>query len=467
MTQIEQAHAPAEVRLTRRGLLGGLGIMAGAAAVGTAGVPPLRVAAWAAEPPVQGAAAFDAEVPAAWFDQLQTLVRRTGGFSPPVASRAFGYAGIALYEAVAPGMDGYRSLAGMLTGLRSLPKARGAAHHWGAAANAALATAARRLWPTAPPSEQAAVAALEHSFAQRFEREAPRGVAARSVRWGRDIADAVLDWASSDGGDRGFERNFPGDYQPPQGPGLWVPTPPGFQPALQPYWGSNRPLLETDDPCEAGSPAPFSTEPGTRCHAEAVEVAETVDALTAAQREIALFWADDPGVTSTPPGHSVAVATQALRAGDATLSSAAETYVRVGIAVTEAFITCWRVKYETNVLRPITYIQSHVDAGWGTADRPLPVGTPPFPEFPSGHSVQSGAAAEVLNELFGRDHAFVDHTHDAAGTAPRSFTSFDAAAEEAAISRLYGGIHFRPAIELGLDLGRCIGRRVNALSMRG
>jgi hypothetical protein len=147
-----------------------------------------------------------------------------------------------------------------------------------------------------------------------------------------------------------------------------------------------------------------------------------------------------------------------LRRRDASLARAAEVYAKVGIAVCDAFIACWYQKYVYNLLRPVTYIRRLVDPTW------LPVlVTPPFPEYTSGHSVQSGAAFQVLTDLFGQSYAFVDHTHDDRGFAPRSFGSFLEAAEEAAISRLYGGIHFRSAIVNGVTQGRCIGTAVTAL----
>ena len=141
--------------------------------------------------------------------------------------------------------------------------------------------------------------------------------------------------------------------------------------------------------------------------------------------------------------------------------TAAETYARLGIAIADAFIACWHAKYVYNLLRPVTYLQTQVDPAW------LPqLVTPPFPEHPSGHSVQSGAALTVLTDLFGDRYRFTDHTHDDRGLPPRSFRSFSDAAQEAAISRLYGGIHFRPAIELGLAQGNQIGQAASRLSLR-
>jgi membrane-associated phospholipid phosphatase len=131
------------------------------------------------------------------------------------------------------------------------------------------------------------------------------------------------------------------------------------------------------------------------------------------------------------------------------------------MAVCDAFVACWHQKYGYNLLRPVTYVRRHFDPTW------LPVlVTPPFPEYPSGHSVQSGAAFQVLTDLYGQNYGFVDHTHDNRGLSPRSFDSFLDAAEEAAISRLYGGIHFRAAIDNGVVQGRCIGQAISALPMR-
>ena len=158
---------------------------------------------------------------------------------------------------------------------------------------------------------------------------------------------------------------------------------------------------------------------------------------------------------------TISILTQTMRARGSSLDQAAEAYAKVGIAVADAFICCWYIKYRVNLLRPVTYIRAHIDPAWSSL-----LVTPPFPDFTSGHSVQSGAAAQVMTHLFGQV-AFTDHTHDDRGLTPRSFDSFDDAAAEAAVSRLYGGIHYRPAIDLGLLQGRCIGAHVSTLQLRG
>jgi hypothetical protein len=238
-----------------------------------------------------------------------------------------------------------------------------------------------------------------------------------------------------------------------------VPTPPGFLPALQPYWGRNRCFsVAGGADCPPGDHPPYSEDQTSAFFAEALEVYDTVRNVTPGQVEIARFWSDDPGETATPPGHSISITTQVLRKEGASLARAAEAYAKVGIAVCDAFIACWYQKYVYNLLRPVTYVRRLLDPAWLSL-----LVTPPFPEYTSGHSVQSGAAFQVLTDLFGESYAFVDNTHDARGFAPRSFGSFLDAAEEAAISRLYGGIHFRSAIVNGVNQGRCIGEAVGAL----
>ena len=151
-----------------------------------------------------------------------------------------------------------------------------------------------------------------------------------------------------------------------------------------------------------------------------------------------------------------------MNEGGYSLETASVAYAQLGMALSDAFVACWHAKYQYNLVRPLTYIQHVIDEGWNADEVTVPVPTPPFPEYPSGHSVQSGAAAWVLTELFG-EVPFTDHTHDALGYAPRRYDSFMAAAQEAAISRLYGGIHFSAAIENGVKQGYCVGKRVAGL----
>ncbi len=406
------------------------------------------------------AATQSAHTATEWFALELQLVRDTPGFTPPVASRAFAYAGITLYEAVVHGMPDYVSLAGEL-GLTLPAPVAGEVYYWPAVANSAMATITRQLFATAKPAGVAAIDALEAKLDVGYSTEVGHRVLERSAAYGRDLAAAIFEWSRSDGADQAYLHNFPLDYVPPAGPGLWVPTPPAYLRAMQPYWGANRLFALTNvDDCDGMAPPAYSTDPGSCFYEEAQEVYATSKRLTPEQIEIARFWSDDPGQTATPTGHSISITTQVLEQNGATLELAAETYAKVGMAVADAIITCWATKFEFNVLRPVSYVQAQLDPQW----MPLLV-TPPFPEYSSGHSAQSGAAAQVLTDLFGV-MTFTDHTHDARGFAPRTFASFEAAAQEAAISRLYGGIHYRSAIEDGLVMGQCVGATVSAMRFR-
>jgi len=406
---------------------------------------------------------YDASVATAWFDLLLDLVQHTPGYTPPVASRAFAYAGITLYEAVAPGMPGYQSLVGQLSGLPPLPQPTpGEVYHWPTVANSALATLVRKFFSHAPAEHLAAINSLEDQFVYRFRQTLEPPVFSRSAGHGQLIGYAIYIWSTSDGGLDGELRNFPTYYTPPSGPGKWTPTAPKYQSAMLPSWGGNRLFaLQSGSECDPGAPLPYSEEPASAFYQEALEVYNTVTSLTPEQSAIARFWADDPGATATPPGHSISILSQVLKNRNASLDVAAEAYAKVGMAVADAFIGCWRAKYEHNLIRPISYIQNVIDPNWTS-----PVTTPPFPEYTSGHSVQSAAAAQVMTDLFGEDFVFTDHTHDKHGLEPRTFHSFFDAANEAAISRLYGGIHFRTAIEKGLEQGKCIGQKVSAIRFK-
>jgi hypothetical protein len=428
-------------------------------ALAAAGLPSIGVrggrAVAAGWPP---ASACSADVPATWFELALELVRTTPGFSAPVASRAFGYAGVALYEAVVRGMPGRRSLVGRVNGLTRLPCPIGVALHWPTVANGALAQVLRSLFPTTPSPNIEAIEALEQRFFWSACETVPSGVCRRSMARGARVARHIFEWSKTDGGHEGFLRNFP-PYLAPRGAGLWEPTPPGFLPALQPYWGSNRPFVLrcSGSACSAHPPLAYSEDQRSPFYEEAHECYRAVTDLTGEQEAIVRFWSDDPGTTPTPPGHSISILTQVLRALDLSLSGAAEAYAKVGIAIADAFISCWSTKYRDNLLRPVTYIRRLIDPDWA----PLLV-TPPFPEYTSGHSVQSAAAARVLTDLLG-PVAFTDRTHESRGLPARSFASFTDAAREAAVSRMYGGIHFRAAIDRGLEQGFCVGSRVRAL----
>jgi hypothetical protein len=217
-------------------------------------------------------------------------------------------------------------------------------------------------------------------------------------------------------------------------------------------------VLASPDTCAPPPPPAYSDDPASTFFARAREVYTTSVPLTEEQRTIAQYWADSAGATGTPPGHWVAIVGQLARTEGLSLMAAAESYARVGLAVADAFIGCWHTKYTYNLLRPETYITRFIDPAW----LPLLI-TPGFPSYTSGHATQSGAAATVLTDLFGvtplTDTLHQDHDLEPP-LAPRHFGSFDEAAEEAALSRLYGGIHYRFDNDQGLAQGRCIGQAI-------
>ena len=400
-----------------------------------------------------------------WYKLMLELVRHTPTYTPPVASRAFAYVGITGFEAVAGGTDDLQTLAGQVNGLTALPARDGTLpYDDGVVLQAALSTAVKTFFSNTGPTGQRAMAAMERVLTEKTTADLPEDIAARSTALGVAIAQHVIDWSLTDGGAVVENMGFPYEYTLRQAPEAWVPTSKIVQQQkpLLPDWGNNRTFAMPDGAtCGLPPPPAYSTEPGSAFYAEAKEVYDTVKDLTPEQRQIARFWSDDPMLSPTPPGHWISIAMQVQTATGAPLSEQVDLQARLGIALADAFIGCWNAKFEYDLLRPVTYIRATMDPKW----EPVLI-TPPFPEYPSGHSTQSGAAAEVLTAFFGEDFAFEDATHLDDGLEPRRFPSFWAAAQEAGMSRLYGGIHFRSAIDQGLEQGRCIGRHVTALQTR-
>ena len=406
------------------------------------------------------ATAYQAQVAISWFQLTYNLVKAQS-VPPPPASRIYGYAGVTLYEALVPGMPGYNSLVGQLNGLSSLAKTNQQfaataveEFHWPTVANNAMATILRNFFSNGNATTLASISTLQDSLNNLYDDSVTCEVFERSVERGKLIAVDIFSWALDDG----FPQYNSCAFTPPVGPGKWIPTPPAFAGALQPCWGELRPFAITDgSTCNAPAPPTYDETPSSPFYLEMMEVYDTVQTLNAAESTIAIYWADNPGQTGTPPGHSISITGQVLMQENSSLAVAAEAYAKVGIGVADAFISCWWTKYNYNYLRPVTAIRTLVNPSWLS-----PIATPPFPEYTSGHSVQSGATAEILTDLFGAKYIFTDHTHDALGFIPRSFNSFYEAADEAAISKLYGGIHFRSAIDLGVAQGTCVGQQVLA-----
>lgn len=403
-------------------------------------------------------ATFDSDVAVQWHETLYTRIRLTGT-NPPRAARVFGYSGVALYEAVVHGMPEHQSLQGQLNGLpaATLPEpTAGVAYDWAIAANRALAVVSNGL----VPSSTAEFDAQEAALLAALETGVDTAIVDRSVDYGDALGNAILAWAATDG--TALQADCQTNWVAPVPPNLggWTPVSGSAQPLL-PCWGDMRTFVVTDgDECEPVGPPPFSTSTSSPWYAQSLLVYNTTgDAganLTQDQNDIARYWADNASATGTPPGHWVAITCQLAADEALTLDVSAEAFARVGMAVADAFVTCWKEKYTSYLQRPATYIRDNIDANWD----PL-LGTPNFPTYTSGHSSQSGAAAAVLTEMFGA-YAFTDTCHSrlnptAGLPADRSFSSFTEAANEAAVSRMYGGIHYAFDNYDGIDSGVCVG----------
>jgi len=401
-----------------------------------------------------------------WYRMVLELVRHTPTFSPPVASRAFAYFGVTGYEITASKPDSTLvTLAGQLNDLKPLPaREQGQAYDEGVILNTAMSITANKFFSNTGPTGQRALLALTNKMTERVAQDVPADVVARSQDFGRKVAEHVIAWSDTDGGAVIENMGFPLEYPVSKEPGHWVPTSPIRQQQfpLLPNWGKVRTFaMPNGATCGLPPPPAYSEDKNSEFFKEANEVYEAVNHLDPEQRAIARFWSDDPMLSPTPPGHWIFIVWQIIEKDNVPMDRAVEAFALLGVAVADGFIGCWDAKFKYDLIRPLTYINKQIDPKWQAL-----LITPPFPEYPSGHSTQSGAAAVVLTRVFGENYAFTDATHEADGLIPRKFASFWDAAEEAGISRLYGGIHFRSAIKYGLDQGRCIGEYSAKLKTR-
>jgi hypothetical protein len=440
---------------------------------------------------------------AVWMKNYYGLIRAER-LSPPVASRLLAYAAAGLYEGLAAATPGLRSLAGQVNGLTELPRSvAGKSYDPELIALASERVILDSLFREALPATKAALEGLSDSLAaSRIAAGIPADVQERSEDLGQRIGATILAWSARDG----FDSIRLKPWKPPAGPQYWInDTPPeeftaqnlsaatdfvaldnpadtlkagsaserslvvnrpkagdiktlkAVNPAgaTEPWWGTLRPfVMKAPDECAAPPPPQFGTTPGSPIFEAAKRVRDVGRALTEEQRLIALYWADNPGQTGTPIGHWLSIGSQMVSGQRLSTERAAELFVLVSVAQADAFIGVWQGKYHWNLIRPRTYIRRYLDPTW----EPLIV-TPTFPEHPAGHGGQSAAAAAVMTGLLG-DIAFDDSTNLSLGHPVRHFASFQAAADEAAMSRLFGGIHYTTGNEAGKLVGRCVGDKV-------
>lgn len=292
-----------------------------------------------------------------------------------------------------------------------------------------------------------------------------------SKNYGLEVAEHIAKWMDKDNYKQ--TRTMPKFTVDTDDPSRWQPTPPAYMDGIEPHWSKIRPfVIDSSNQFVPSPPPPFSMDEDSEFYKEVKEVYEISNEITEKGDEseeiaIAKFWDCNPYVSVTrghlmfatkkitPGAHWIGIAKIAAKNTNADLAKTIHTYTKTSLAIADGFISCWDEKYRSNLIRPETLINEYIDDSW----EPV-LQTPPFPEYTSGHSVVSGAAAEALTSIYGDNFAFDDNTEVPYGLPVRSFASFRQAAEEAAISRMYGGIHYRAAVEIGVGQGRKLGQFV-------
>lgn len=380
-------------------------------------------------------------------------------YSPPVSSRTYAYISIAGYEAAVAGNAQFQTLSEQLTGMKKSPlPAEGKDYSSTIAAVHAILAVGKAL-----VISEKMIDSFYSNIMQEFKTSGiPGGVFDNSISYGQTIAKHILDWAAKD---NYKETRALSRYAINNDIGSWKPTPPAYMRAVEPHWNKMRPfLLDSAQQFKPLPATPFSADEKSNFYKEALAVREAGTKLTLEQKEIASFWDCNPFKMNvnghvmyaskkiSPGGHWINIAALACKIKSADVMQSLEVYACLAVTIADAFISCWDEKYRSVVIRPETYINQYIDNSW----TPF-LQTPPFPEYTSGHSVISSAASVMLEKMFGADFAFSDSTELEFGIPVRHFSSFKQAAEEAAISRFYGGIHYMPAIQNGSDEGRKIG----------
>lgn len=380
-------------------------------------------------------------------------------FSPPVASRVYLYPTIAAYEVVRQASpQEFNSLVGQVKGLTPLPIPTNENVDFNLAAIYTFNIVGKALIFSEDKMKK-----FELDFEKKIKTiKVPRRVDKASKEYAVQAANAIKEWSTKDMYSQ--TRTFP-KYTIQEKDQFWKPTPPDYMDGIEPHWKEIRTMvLDSSNQFAPKSPLAFDLTKGSPFQKQLWEVFEVINNLDENQIEIAKFWDCNPYVTHhrghamfatkkiTPGGHWIGITAIATRQAKSSFVETINAYTNVSIALFDAFISCWDEKWNTLIVRPETLINEHYDEEW------LPLlQTPPFPEYTSGHSVISRAAAVTLTDLYGEDFSFTDTTEVAYGLGEREYTSFIHASEEAAISRLYGGIHYMMAIEEGVAQGQAIG----------
>jgi hypothetical protein len=385
-------------------------------------------------------------------------------FSPPVASRIYVYPNVAAYEVMAQNNSSYMSLQNQLHGLDSIPvlDKKSGVNQKVAAVVAHIEVSKALVF-----SEEMVVK-FRDSLYKKWRSENEKEFET-SKEYGLKVAERVKKWMSKDNYKQ--TRTLAKFTVHTNDKSRWQPTPPAYMEAVEPHWSKIRTLvLDTASQFKPAPALPFSLDKNAPFYKNVQEVylmgkeiAKKGDKSEEVQ--IAQFWDCNPYATVTqghmmfakkkisPGGHWMGIVKIACNESKATFEKTVYANTLVSIGLFESFISCWDEKYRSNVVRPETVINQSIDENW----RPL-LQTPPFPEYTSGHSVASNCSALLLTKLFGANFAYADTSEVQFGLPIRKYNSFQQAADEASISRFYGGIHYKPAIENGSTQGKNIGR---------
>ncbi|MEK9604162.1 MAG: vanadium-dependent haloperoxidase [Flavobacteriaceae bacterium] len=388
-------------------------------------------------------------------------------FSPPLASRVYAYSNIAAYEILAQQKGNkYSTLAPILTDFYGITPIQDTLVNPKLAALMAYMEVGKSLIFSVDRMTEYIV-----NLSLQWKEQNPR-VYIASRQYAMQVVGEIKSWYNQDNYKE--TRTFPKFSVDYDSPSRWQPTPPDYMDGIEPHWSKIRPFLLSSAAQFQPEPPPlFSMKPESDFYKEMMEVYQVVKEIhdnesEDERREIAKFWDCNPYVSThkghvmfalkkiSPGAHWIGITKIVSRNIDADVPTTVAAYTKVSIAIADAFISCWDEKYRSNLIRPETIINKVLDKNW------YPVlQTPPFPEYTSGHSVVSGAASIILTDFFGENVSFDDDTELPYDLPIRSYQSFNHAAEEAAISRMYGGIHYRKAIDEGLKQGRNVGKYIS------
>lgn len=402
-----------------------------------------------------------AEILDQWMKlQIRLMSQTQANFNGPFI-RIYAYSGIAAYAAIYPLIEKKspnKFLLEKLNDFPALPELKSTKLYGPASINAALAYMNKVMFPMASRKNKLYIDSLENSLEKILANQTDEETLKNSIEFGRKTALIIFHWAETDGYKNGNDA-----YSAPSGRGNWQPTAPSFANAVAPYWGRLRTIVPGSITNTEPPPPPEYSEDSTSFFYSMVkQVYDYSNKISPAQKEIAIYWKDiNPGVTA--PGHWLNILRQLMISENTSLEKSAFAYALTGIALNDTWISSWKTRYTYNLLRPVTYVQTVM----GQKDWVPAIPTPPHPEYPGGHAALSSSVAEVLTAIFGDHYLFTDRTYEYIGYPARTYPDFRSIANEAAISKVYGGIHYLLSVDVGLDQGRKVAENVlRSLSKR-